>query len=69
MGNLFDDTPMPPPLPPLPPGLDAEEEAQQRRLEAIKRRRKGRSGLVVTSSRGLLDKAESDTNRKTLLGE
>lgn len=68
MGGFF-SAPSPPPPPPLPKVADPEEEKRKIRLETIDRNRRGRRGLIKTSSRGLLDSRASAPQRKTLLGE
>lgn len=61
-----------PPSPPVftpPPTVDEGKlraDILERRLE---RRRRGRSGTVLTSERGLVTEKDSKTPKKTLLGE
>ena len=53
-----------------PPSLpDPAEEEKKRRLEALGRRRRGRSGTIATSARGLLELSDNTSRRKSLLGE
>lgn len=54
MGGFF-SPPSAPPLPPPPPPIDTGEEDRKRRVEAIERRRRGRSGTIATSERGVLE--------------
>lgn len=57
-----------PPSPPVftqPPAVD---EAKLR-ADILERRRRGRSGTVLTSERGLVTEKNSETQKKTLLGE
>lgn len=71
MGGLFSPPSPPSPPPPLPVIDDGAGETK-RRLEAIARRRRGRSGTIVTSARGvrgLLTAAAAVPKRKSLLGE
>lgn len=56
MGGFFSGPSSPPP-PPSPPPVDTGEEERKRRLEAIDRRRRGRTGTIATSERGILDPA------------
>lgn len=57
-----------PPPAPAPVDNSAEEE-KQARVEALERRRRGRSGTIHTSARGLIRKKEDQSQKKTLLGE
>lgn len=68
MGGFF-SVPKPPPPPPPPPVPDTDAEDRKLRLEALNRRRRGRSGTITTSDRGLLAVSDSGGRRKTLLGE
>jgi hypothetical protein len=69
MGGFF-SAPKPPPPPPPPPSLpDPAEEEKKRCLEALGRRRRGRSGTIATSARGLLELSDNTSRRKSLLGE
>jgi outer membrane biosynthesis protein TonB len=72
--------PPPPPPPPKPkpepkPQADPEapgdlpEDAEQARVAMTKRRKRGRSGTVATSWRGVLAERTEGLRRKTLLGE
>jgi hypothetical protein len=67
MGSLF-RSPSPPPPPPLPslPTPDPEEEARKERLAALERRRRGRTGTILTSERGVLQPL---VEGKRLLGQ
>jgi hypothetical protein len=47
----------------------AEDTARQARLRALERARRGLSGTIATSARGVLDPAPAFAARKTLLGE
>lgn len=74
MSGLFGSPSPPPPAP--PPVLEApdpDEEKRKARLEALRRRRRGRLGTIRTSARGLpsgLTGRPNDGSRgKTLLGE
>ncbi|MGJ3260409.1 MAG: hypothetical protein ACFE0S_12480 [Rhodospirillales bacterium] len=55
MGGFFSAPSAPPPPPPPPPPSDPAAAERQRRLEAIERRRRGRSGTIATSERGVLE--------------
>jgi len=68
MGGLLSPPSVPAP-PPLPAAADPEEEARKKRIEEIDRRRRGRSGTIATSSRGLLSLSDNLPQRKSLLGE
>jgi hypothetical protein len=59
----------PPPPPPPAPVEDTEAAARAARLEALERRRRGLSGTVNTSYRGVLAESLPATDRKSLLGE
>ena len=71
MGGIFGAPPAPPPLPALPPPpadtTAAEEKA--RRLEILERQRRGRTGTIATSPRGILQPQGPQSDRKRLLGE
>jgi hypothetical protein len=69
MGAIFN--PPDPPLPAPPPiaGPDPEEEARKARLEALRRRLRGRGGTVRTSLRGVLQPGGPGQTGKKLLGE
>jgi type IV secretory pathway VirB10-like protein len=67
MGGFF--SPKPPAPPPPPPVTDPDEEDRKRRLEMIERRRRGRAGMIRTSTRGVLNETNTASNAKTLLGE
>ena len=71
MGTLFSapKPSAPPPLPPLPTDSDSDADERQRRLDALQRKRRGRSGLIRTSTRGLLKETTRTATGKTLLGE
>lgn len=68
MGSLF-RSPAPPSPPPVPSlaAPDPEEEARKERLAALERRRRGRTGTIATSERGVLLRPFADG--KQLLGE
>jgi len=68
MGAIF-SSPKPPPIPEPPPLPDPDAQDRERRLEALERRRRGRTGLIATSPRGLLSTKNSGSSGKTLLGE
>ncbi|NQU58165.1 MAG: hypothetical protein HQ513_13090 [Rhodospirillales bacterium] len=68
MGGLF-SAPSPPAQMSLPEAPDPEIEARKKRLEEIERRRRGRSGTITTSPRGLLGLSDNAPKRKSLLGE
>lgn len=68
MGGIF-SAPSPPPLPPAPEVVDPAIEEEKARLESMDRRRRGRSGTIVTSDRGLLETNEARPQKKSLLGE
>lgn len=76
MGGLFraptPPAPQPAPHPaPQPPPVrpDAEEEERARRLAALEARRRGLSGTLATSWRGVLADSLPAVGRKSLLGE
>jgi hypothetical protein len=46
-----------------------EQLERERRLEALRRRRRGVTGTIATSPRGLLASREMGPNRRSLLGE
>lgn len=46
-----------------------EKLERERRLEALRRRRRGVTGTIATSPRGLLASKEQGPNRRSLLGE
>ena len=69
MGSLFSAPPPPPAPPPLPPVENLEDKERQRRQDALARKRRGRTGLITTSARGLLSKASDEASLKTRLGE
>jgi hypothetical protein len=79
MGGLF-RAPKPVELPPPAPvetvveaasrnEQAAEEAARAARLRAVERARRGLSGTIATSARGVLDPLPTVAARKTLLGE
>lgn len=68
MGGMFDAPKAPEPAP-LPPEPEPEEDERKARLEAIKRRRRGRAGMIETSPRGILSLSANEDGRKRLLGE
>mgnify|MGYP001806695722 CR=1 FL=1 len=67
MGGFFGGAPSAPAPAPLPAATDPEEEARKQRLETMARNRRGRSGMVATSERGVLNPVSGAT--KSLLGE
>jgi len=69
MGSLFSAPKAPPPPPPLPTEADGDEDERKRRLEVLERKRRGRTGLIATTPRGLLSDTGHPTSGKTLLGE
>ena len=58
----------PPAADPETPG-DLPEDAGDARIAMTRRRRRGRSGTIATSWRGVLTERSGDLRRKTLLGE
>lgn len=74
MGGLF-RAPEPPPAPPAaqpaapPSSRAAADEQRARRLAAIEARKRGMTGTVATSWRGVLADALPPASRKSLLGE
>ena len=68
MGGLF-SSPSPPAQEPTPAPKDPEEAEREARLEAIARRRRGRSGTIKTSASGTLAPAPGEQTDKTKLGE
>jgi type IV secretory pathway VirB10-like protein len=74
MGGIF-SSPTPPPPPPLPEPPDPEVEARERRVEALERRRRGRSGTVHTGYQGVLGHTDTSaagvaaSGSKTRLGD
>lgn len=69
MGAIFSP---PDPAPPQLPTLeqpDPNEESRKARLEALKRRRRGRGGTIRTSVRGVLQPRTSASTTKNRLGE
>lgn len=79
MSGLFGSPSPPPPPPPLPvlEAPDPDEETRKARLEALRRRRRGRLGTIRTTPRGVSHGlAAGSAGRhsgaapgKTLLGE
>ena len=70
MSGLFGSpSPPPPPAPPVLPAPDPDEEKRKARLEALRRRRRGRLGTIRTSARGLPRGPSGARRGKTLLGE
>jgi len=69
MGGLFSSPPPPPPLSPPLPIDDGETEKRRLRIEALKRRRRGRTGTIATSPKGFLSPGGGLPKRKSLLGE
>lgn len=68
MGGLFSSAPTPPPPEPEPI-IDTEAEERARRLENIERRRRGRTGTVATSWRGLEASDQAPDRNKEHLGD
>lgn len=68
MGGIF-SSPSAPPMPAPEPVPDYGAEEQKARVDAIERRRRGRSGTIVTSDRGLVRTNTNVPKKKTLLGE
>lgn len=68
MGGLF-SSPSPPAPEPTPEPEDPEEAEREARLEAIARRRRGRSGTIRTSATGTLAPTPGEQTGKTKLGE
>ena len=56
---------------PRPPVIAKEPVVDEAKLRAdiLERRRRGRSGTVLTSERGLVNVKDNETHKKTLLGE
>ncbi len=77
MGGFFSPPKLPPPPSPPPAAPDLAEEERKRRLQAMERRRRGRTGTIVTSDRGFLSpgvglgaqRRHQRSGKKTLLGE
>lgn len=70
MGGIV-NAPQAPTAPTAPTPVDgavAVDEAGQR-TDALERRRRGRSGTIQTSERGLVQKSANAAQKKTLLGE
>lgn len=55
--------------PPAPLPDTSGDEEEQARLDAMERRRRGRSGTIHTSARGLVQTNENAAQKKSLLGE
>lgn len=71
MSGMF-SSPAPPPPPPMPEVKDPAEAERENRLEALERRRRGRSGTVETGFRGVLNSGpatDGNATGKTRLGE
>ena len=64
-------TPAPAPTPVIPASqpVDPQAQASERRVEAMTKESRGKSGLIVTSDRGLLSPSGWVPQRKSLLGE
>jgi hypothetical protein len=73
MGGFFSKPSAPPAPPPPPPAADPEAEARKLRLDNMARNRRGRAGMIGTSTRGALDPAHAANpdagQAKRLLGE
>lgn len=63
IANIFN-----PPSPPVFTPAPTVDEVKLR-ADILERRRRGRSGTVLTSERGLVTEKDSETPKKTLLGE
>ncbi|WP_259780965.1 hypothetical protein [Aestuariispira ectoiniformans] len=69
MGGLF-SSPSPPPPPPPPSEEENRKEEITARKEDIERRRRGRSGTILTGWKGALDSQQTPTpSTKDKLGE
>ncbi len=72
MGALFSTKipkASPPPVPPISAPGETEEAERRARIAALLRRRRGRLGLIATSTRGVVGPAGAFGRRKSLLGE
>jgi len=69
MGGILSNPSAPPAMPTPAPLPDYGAEDRQARLDAVDRRRRGRSGTVATSDRGLVRQNANAPHKKTLLGE
>ena len=74
MSGLFgSSSPPPPPPPPVLEAPDPGEEKRKARLEALRRRRRGRLGTIHTTARGLSNglagQRTGGSRGKKLLGE
>lgn len=70
MGSLFSSPNVPPPPPaPVLETPDPEADARKARLDALKRRRRGRAGTIVTGRKGILRPTRRTGAGKQLLGE
>lgn len=58
-----------PPAPSESATLNKEKLKRERRLEGLRRRRRGLTGTIATSPRGFLASKELEPNRISLLGE
>lgn len=54
---------------PAPEPVDPQAKASERRVEAMTKESRGKSGLIVTSDRGILSASDWVPQRKSLLGE
>ena len=70
MGGILGGSPAPAPAPAPAPFVDtqAATDAQQR-LDTMERHRRGRSGTIQTSERGLVQLNATAPQKKNLLGE
>lgn len=69
MSGIFKSPPAPPPPQPLPEVKDPDAAAREERLEALDRRRRGRTGTVETGFRGVLNSKGGTPAGKSKLGE
>lgn len=73
MGGFFSAPKAPAPPPPVvvpePEAPTSAEDEIQNRRDLISRRRRGRSGTIQTSARGLVTPNANAVQKKSLLGE
>lgn len=65
----FTRAPQAPAAPVPTPVVDTTVDETQQRLDALERRRRGRSGMIQTSERGLVTPNAKAAQKKNLLGE
>lgn len=65
----FTSVPSAPAPAPIPPVDTSAEDETQSRIDAMERRRRGRSSTIRTSARGLVRPNANAAQKKTLLGE